>query len=155
MRLWLLYAIGAFLCWGCYVPTIHAGQLAIGGKYKGLWAFLLVGAAYVVTAMVIPIAILAANRADPAAVTWPSTRGVSISFLAGVLGAAGALCVILALMNGGTPFSVPPLVFAGAPIVASLVAIGLHPPRSVDVRYFLGIGLAAAGAALVLRYKPS
>jgi uncharacterized membrane protein len=106
--------------------------------------------------MLVPAALLAA-RGDLSAL--PGAKGISISILAGVLGAAGALCVILALMNGGTPATVPPIVFAGAPIVASIVAMLLHPPAggvaSIKPQYFIGILLAAAGAAMVLRYKPA
>ncbi|MDX2198045.1 MAG: hypothetical protein SF069_03635 [Phycisphaerae bacterium] len=153
---WLLFAIGAFLCWGAYVPTIHSGQLAIGGKSKALWAFLFVGVAYFLTAVLVPAGLLA-SRGDLAVV--PGAKGVGVSILAGVLGAGGALCVILALMNGGTPASVPPIVFAGAPIVASIVAMALHPPKSglsgINPLYFVGILLAAGGAALVLRFKPA
>ena len=156
MKLWLLFAIGAFLCWGAYVPTIHSGQLAIGGKSRALWAFLFVGVAYFLTALLVPAAMLAA-RGD--LTLFPGAKGIGISVLAGVLGAAGALCVILALMNGGTAQSVPPIVFAGAPIVASIVAMALHPPAgglsAIKPQYFLGILMAAAGAALVLRYKPA
>lgn len=154
MHAWLLFAIAAFLCWGAYVPTIHAGQLAIGGKYRGMWAFLFVGVAYFLTAVLVPAAILMANRAEVGA--WPSGKATGISILAGVLGAGGALCVILSLLNDGQPHTVPPIVFAGAPIVASLVAMLMHPPKgSVNPLYFVGILLAAAGAAMVLKFKPS
>jgi hypothetical protein len=64
--------------------------------------------------------------------------------------------VILALMYGGTPTTVPPLVFAGAPLVATLIGMALHrPSQAPSPLFFVGIVLAAAGAALVLRYKPT
>jgi uncharacterized membrane protein len=152
MQLWLWFVLAVVLCWGAYVPTIHAGQLAIGGANRSLWSFLIVGLAYFLVAVLVPGVMLAAR--DGFAV-FPSTRGFSVSFLAGVLGAVGALCVILALMNGGSPQTVPPLIFGGAPIVATLVAMALHrPERTPDIRFFIGIGLAACGAAMVLYYKP-
>lgn len=150
---WLIFVLMTILCWGAYVPTIHEGQSAIGGRSRGLWAFLFVGAAYFLTAVLAPVALLAA-RGDLAAV--PPAKGWQISLLAGVLGAIGALGVILALMYGGTPTTVPPLVFAGAPIIATLIGMALHRPAQMpSPLFFVGIVLAATGAALVLRYKPS
>jgi len=153
MNSWLWFVLLTILCWGSYVPAIHEGQSAIGGKNRALWAFLFVGVAYCLVAVLVPAGLLAA-RQD--LVNIPNLKGSTISVIAGVLGAVGALGVILALMNGGTPKTVPPLVFAGAPIMATLVALALHPPKSIpDLRFFLGILLAAGGAALVLRYKPA
>jgi drug/metabolite transporter (DMT)-like permease len=153
MKLWAWFVLGTILCWGAYVPAIHAGQRAIGGRAPGLWAFLLVGAAYVLVAVLAPLGLLAWQRelGQP-----PSARGAGIALLAGALGALGALFVILALRSGGTPLTVPPLVFAGAPVVATLIALLLHPPaRAPTWPFFVGIALAAVGAALVLRFKPA
>lgn len=153
MKPWLWFVATTIVCWGAYVPAIHAGQKGIGGRSAGLWAFLLVGLAYFLVAVLAPLALLA-SRQELA--TLPPPRGAGVALFAGVLGALGALCVILALMTGGTPLTVPPLVFAGAPIVATLVGLALHPPGVVpDWRFLLGIVLAACGAALVLRYKPA
>jgi hypothetical protein len=78
------------------------------------------------------------------------------STLAGVLGALGAVGVILALTNGGAPMTVPPLVFLGAPIMSVIVASVLHPPKAwPQWPFYVGIVLAAAGASLILRYKPA
>lgn len=151
---WLWFVVATILAWGSYVPLIHAGQMAIGGKFKGIWAFLFVGFAYFLTAVLLPIGYLWFNRAELG--DWPNAKGATISLIAGILGAVGALGVIFALMSGGTPKTVPPLVFAGAPIMATIVAIAMHPPKgSISPMFFVGILLAAAGAGLVLRYKPS
>ena len=153
MKMYLWFVLLTVLCWGAYVPAIHEGQLAIGGKNRALWAFLFVGLAYCLTAVVVPVVMLA-TRQDLA--NFPNTKGWGIALLAGVLGARGALGVILALMNGGTPRDVPPLVFAGAPIVATLIGFLLHKPASAPPwQFFAGIVMAAAGAAMVLRYKPA
>lgn len=151
--MWLLFVAMTILCWGSYVPLIHAGQNAIGGSARGLWAFTLVGVAYFLVAVLAPLGLLALNG-DLSSV--PPVSRMWLGLLAGALGAVGALGVILALRSGGTPITVPPMVFAGAPIVATCIGMLLHRPSGTpDVRFFLGILLAAAGAALVLRYKPS
>jgi hypothetical protein len=150
---WIWFVIMTIVCWGAYVPTIHEGQNAIGGKGRALWAFLLVGVAYFLVACVGPLLLLV-SRGELSPL--PSSKGTWVSILAGVLGAAGAFGVILALMNGGKPTTVPPLVFAGAPIVATFIAMLLHrPTRLPEWPFYLGLVMAATGAAMVLRFKPS
>jgi hypothetical protein len=49
-----------------------------------------------------------------------------------------------------------PLVFAGAPIVNVLVSMAIHPPKqAINPMFVVGFGLASAGAALVLYYRPT
>jgi len=147
----LLFALGAVLCWGAYVPTLHHGQLGFG-RNSALRAFLFVGVAYFLVAVIVPGVLLLA-KLEPAEFV---ARGVRFSTVAGVLGAAGALCVILALKTGGRPIFVAPLVFAGAPIVNTLVTmVWDKPTRAAGGWFYVGIVLAAVGAALVLRFKPS
>ena len=48
-----------------------------------------------------------------------------------------------------------PLVFAGAPLVNVLFSMWLHPPKtSPNPLLYLGFVLAAAGAGMVLYFKP-
>ena len=150
---WLFFVLGAALSWGSYVPTIHHGQLALpAGANRALKAFLFVGLAYFLVAVVVPGAIMAA-RPDNAGF---SRQGMIVSIFAGALGALGALCVIFALRSGGKPIYVAPLVFAGAPLVNVVVSVIWDRSLKVpDWRFLLGIVLAAVGAALVLRYKPA
>ncbi|MCG3178556.1 MAG: hypothetical protein BIFFINMI_00884 [Phycisphaerae bacterium] len=147
----LLFVAMAVLFWGAYVPMIHHGQTGFA-RPSPLHAFLFVGVAYFLTAVLAPIALLWLT--DIEAPAW-AARGIGLSTLAGVCGAVGALGVILALKTGGRPTWVAPMVFAGAPIVASLVAIAWdRPARSPSVWYWVGIFVAAGGAAMVLRFKP-
>lgn len=150
--LWLLFVVGAALSWGAYVPTIHHGQLGFGEPKGPFRAFLFVGLAYFLLAVIVPGAMLAAG-AEPR--VFPA-KGMSMSTLAGVLGALGALCVIFALKSGGKPFYVAPLVFAGAPVINVVISmIWDRPSKAINPMFWLGIGLAAAGAFLVLRFKPA
>lgn len=148
--LWLAFVVGAILSWGAYVPFIHEGQVHLG---RGpLRAFLCVGAAYFLTAVVVPGLLLALGAEE----TRFTSKGAFYATVAGVLGAAGALCVIFALKLGGKPVVVAPLVFAGAPIVNALVSMAWHRPATPPkVWFYVGMVLAAVGAALVLRYKPN
>ncbi len=150
MKLWLLFVLGAILSWGCYVPLMHEGQTLLkGGAVR---AFLCVGLAYFLTAVLIPLGLLGA-KVEP----WAFNReGTRFAFIAGAAGAAGALFIIMALMWGGTPLFVAPLVFAGAPIVNVLVSMTWHRPKTTpEVWFYVGLMLAAVGAGLVLRFKPA
>ena len=142
--------------WGVYGIFLHSGQMgmkdAVNGRYK---AFLFVGLAYFLTAVLAPLALLVVRGAD-----WNYPRGgMWWSLLAGIVGAIGAFCVLLAFGAKGTPAVVMAIVFAGAPIVNALVAILQHPPQggwsSIKPQFFVGIALAALGGCLVTYYKPT
>lgn len=154
--LWLVFVVMTVATWGCYVPTIHKGQELLGGgkpSLGGLRAFLCVGGAYFVTAVVIPAILLWYAKVEP---TKFELKGTTVAFLAGVLGAVGALGIILAIKNGGHPLYVAPLVFAGAPIVNVFISMGIHPPdHKPSPIFYLGLIMAALGAGIVLWSKPA
>ena len=154
--LWLGYALMTVMFWGLYGIFLHIGQMnmedPINGRYK---AFLFVGIAYFLTAVLAPL-ILLALRCE----SWSfPIKGITFSLIAGIVGAAGAFCVLLAFGAKGTPSVVMSIIFAGAPIINAIVAIALHPPtdglKSIRLPFFIGIVLAALGGFLVTMYKPS
>ncbi|MHC4289857.1 MAG: hypothetical protein ACYSSK_07385 [Planctomycetota bacterium] len=153
--MWLTYALMTVLFWGLYGIFLHAGQIGMGdpvnGRYK---SFLFVGVAYFLTAIVAPALMLIVRDASW---TFPA-KGLSMSLVAGLVGAAGAFCVLLAFGAKGSPASVMTIIFAGAPIVNAIVALLLHPPqggvKSIPLPFFAGIILAVFGASLVIMYKP-
>lgn len=151
---WLMFVIGTILTWGAYIPTIHSGQLGFGDPKGPLRAFMFVGVTYFLMALIVPGVLVFYAKWEPA--VFP-VRGMAMSTAAGIFGALGALGVILALVTGGMDNAklVPPLVFAGAPIMSVVVNMFLHPPKAPPVwQFYVGILLAACGAALVLRFKP-
>lgn len=151
MKLWLLFVGITILCWGAYVPTIHHGQKALGAN-SALRAFLFIGLAYFLMAVVV-LVYLVLTKSEPMNFT---SGGVGVSTLAGILGAIGALGVVLAIKNGGMPLIVAPLVFAGAPIVNTLVSMAWDRPKNApSIWFYLGILLACSGAAMALRFKPA
>src|SRR6266850_1050061 len=156
---WLLYALLTVACWGVYGVLLHTGTLSMADPVNGrIKAFLLVGVAYFLTAVLAPIAFLAAKSAPLTFWNYPS-KGVWWSLLAGIVGAIGALGVLLAFGAKGTPAVVMTIVFAGAPIVNAVVAIVQHPPAGgwggIKPQFFLGIALAALGAGMVMYFKPN
>ncbi|MDP6538588.1 MAG: hypothetical protein QF903_11275 [Planctomycetota bacterium] len=153
--LWLTFALMTVVTWGLYGVLLHTGQAAMGdpvnGRYK---AFLWVGIAYFLIAVVGPVVLLVGAKSD-----WAmSGGGIAWSLLAGTSGAVGAFCVLLAFGARGHPAAVMSIIFAGAPIVNALVALAIHPPAgglaSLRWQFVCGIALAALGGTLVTLYKP-
>jgi hypothetical protein len=154
-NLWLAYALATVLSLGLYGVLLHLGQLGMGDPAHGrIKAFLCVGIAYVLVAVLAPLGILVAAKASWA---FPG-KGLVFSILAGVAGAIGALCVLLAFGAKGNPAVVMSIVFAGAPVVNAVVALLVHPPAgglaSVRWQFVAGVILAALGGLLVMRYRP-
>jgi drug/metabolite transporter (DMT)-like permease len=152
---WLIFALMTVVSWGLYGIFLHSGQVAMKDQSNGLFkAFLFVGLAYFLTAVLAPLGMLATRKADW---TFPSA-GMGWSLLAGLVGAAGAFCVLLAFGAKGRPVVVMSIVFAGAPIVNAIVAMYLNPPEggmgAIKWQFYLGILLAAVGGCLVTFFKP-
>lgn len=153
----LLFVAGAALSWGIYVPTVHVAAQSLKSNLR---AFLFVGVAYFLVAVLVPALFIFVLKHDPTAKGSPNFNLVPMlwGIGAGVAGAVGALCVIFAVTNAGKggAIYVAPLVFAGAPIINTIATITyFHPVKTLpDWRFFLGLLLAALGAAMVMIYKP-
>ncbi len=152
---WLYFSFLTVASWGTYGIFLHSGQVAMGdaanGRYK---AFLFVGIAYFITAVLAPLAVLIFNKA-----TWAfPVKGMWLSLIAGTVGAIGAFGVLLAFGAKGTPPVVMSIIFAGAPVVNAVIALTMHPPAggwgSIKPQFYAGILLAALGGTLVTLYKP-
>lgn len=149
----ILSIAGTALCWGSYGPTLHQGQARMGGSR--LRPFICVGVMYFFLAIVVPLFVLA-SWSDKG--SWTVFGGMW-SFLAGALGALGALGIILAFNAGGRPIFVMPLVFGGAPVVNTLTSSVWSYLRTgqwatIGNLFLLSLGLAIAGAAMVLVFAP-
>ena len=147
--LWILFALGAALSWGLYGPVLHRGQVELGGS--PMRALLCVGVAYFLIGVLVPIASLSSQGG----LGGFNMKGSTAALIGGALGAAGAICIIFAFKNGGLPTYVMPLVFAGAPLVNVFFSMWQHPPKtSPNPLLYVGFLLAAAGAGMVLYFKP-
>jgi drug/metabolite transporter (DMT)-like permease len=157
MKMWLVFVLLAGLCWGTYVPLIAQGGKEMKSSYAG---FLCVGVAYFLIAILFPLGVFWARG------SFPNFTGAGVAFatLAGVAGALGALCVIVAVFEyNGPRIFVGPLIFALAPVINTLVSLLWHPtPESSfsfgiknvpDWKLFVGIVLTGLGAFLVLYSK--
>ena len=160
---WLLYALLTVATWGVYGILLHTGQTEMADKVNGRYmAFLYVGIAYVLVAVIAPIIVLKANGGRIDFWAYPP-EGLKWSLIAGTAGAIGAFGVLLAFGAAPNPKTayipvVMSIIFAGAPIVNALVSMVKHPPEggvaAVKWPFWLGIALAAVGGALVTKFKP-
>ncbi len=154
----LLFVAGAALSWGVYVPLVHGAAVKLQSNLR---AFLFVGVAYFLVAVLVPMLLIFVLKYDPTAKAAPNFNGVPIlwGIMAGVAGALGALFVIFAATNAGASgvIYVAPLVFAGAPIINTFATIYyFHPVKTTpDWKFFLGLGFAVVGAAMVMLFKPA
>jgi hypothetical protein len=146
---WTLFVLGAVLSWGIYGPMLHKGQVLLANPLRAL---LCVGIAYVLVAVLVPSAVLGTSG-EMRGFNGP---GVVAATAGGMLGALGAVCIIYAFRAGGMPSYVMALVFAGAPLVNVIVSALMHPPKTApNPLLYAGYLLAALGAGLVLRYRPT
>lgn len=161
---WLIYTMLTVLSWGVYGILLHKGQTLMRApgdaaadpailRYK---AFLFVGVAYFLTAVLAPLFLLMSKGQ---AFSGYTSSGAWWSLIAGIAGAIGAFGVLLAFGAKGTPPVVMSIVFAGAPLINALVGSLLHPPKDgwghVNPLFFVGILLAVSGGYLVARYNPA
>jgi hypothetical protein len=163
MKWWLFFALLTVLMWGTYGIFLHSGSMGMKGANSGPMAveiarykaFLWVGLAYFLIAIIGPMVFLMVKGAD-----WSMpAKGIGWSFLAGTVGAFGALFVLVAFgQPGGLPPNVMSIVFAGAPVVNAVVHFSLHPPKGgiqwAHSPFYAGILLAAVGGFLVAQYNP-
>ncbi len=161
---WILFALLTVLSWGVYGVILHKarGLMPMGAEtpHAGLKAFLFVCIAYAL------IGVAAAFLLKWRGSNWSFTGdGITWSLIAGGAGALGAFTLILALgaaapfYKGAAAAAVMPIVFGGAPVVNTLVAMTLHPPeggwKSLPLPFILGCVLAASGAFLVAKFAPA
>lgn len=152
---WLAFALLTVASWGVYGIFLHTGQMNMQDPVNGrMKAFLFVGIAYFLVAVLAPILMLALSGAN-----WSyPMKGMVWSLIAGVVGAVGAFGVLLAFGAKGNPAVVMTIVFAGAPVVNAIVALVQHPPAggwgTIRAPFWIGMIFAIVGGALVTKYKP-
>jgi hypothetical protein len=160
---WLFFALLTVVSWGIYGVFLHKGQVGMADQNNGRYmAFLYVGIAYFLVAVLGPIVVLKLQGGRLDFWSYPA-KGLWWSLIAGIVGAIGAFGVLLAFGAAPQPKSayvpvVMSIIFAGAPIVNAFTSIATHPPAGgfagIKWQFWLGILLAAAGGALVSKFKP-
>ena len=146
---WTIFVAGAVLCWGAYGTFLYLGQTQLGNPLKAL---LCVGGAYFLVGVLLPFVMLSSTGQ----LSDFNSSGVITATIGGILGAAGAACIIWAFKSGGMPFYVMPLVFGGAPLVNVGLSMIIHPPKSaISPMLYVGFLFVSLGAAMVLYFRPT
>ena len=152
--IFLLFVAITFCCWGIYGPLLHVGQAGMGadGQLSSLRPFICVGIAYFLIAVIFPIFMLTTREEQG---HW-SLTGFVWSFIAGAVGAIGALGIILAFKFHGKPVYVMPIVFGCAPVVNTLVTMWMsRTVKNASLLFYVAVATVAIGAAGVLTFKPA
>ena len=157
---WYIWALMTVICWGTYGVCMHTGSMKMESPEHGrIMAFLWVGLAYFLTAVIAPIIILKLKGGPIDFWAYPA-KGWQWSLIAGTLGAIGALGVLLAFGAAPKPTVayvpvIMSIIFAGAPIVNAIVNTTMaNAWGNVSAPFILGIVLAAVGGFLVTKYVP-
>src|SRR5512138_1464891 len=101
---WLYFVVGAVLTWGAYVVTIDYGRTRLAAGVPrthmanaAMRAFLFIGLAYFVMAVIVPGIYLKMFPIPEGQDPGFNLGGSILSTVAGILGAAGALCIVFAV----------------------------------------------------------
>ncbi|MGD9720232.1 MAG: hypothetical protein AB7O59_07630 [Pirellulales bacterium] len=145
----ILFTLMTAFSWGTYGPTLHRGQMGMGGSR--LRPLLCVGVSYFLIAVIVPTLLLMGWQ-EPGRFTF---SGTVWSLLGGTAGALGALGIILAFTFGGKPIFVMPLVFGGAPVINTFVSVTQSGQwGDLHAMFYAGLIVVAAGAVTVLVFAP-
>ena len=151
----VLCALCVALCWGMYGPTLTNARAPSDASVK--WGpfkpYLFIGIAYVVVAIIGGSVMMRTAFNDNFDYTGPYFPAMKWGFLAGLLGALGALGLTFALTKaGGKPAYVMPIVFGGAVTVNAIASyLKFHEGNPM---MFLGMGLVAVGICLTAYNTP-
>jgi drug/metabolite transporter (DMT)-like permease len=152
---WLSFTLLTVACWGTYGIFLATGSESMHDPANGrIKAFLFVGIAYFLAAVLAPLLILVLSGAN-----WNyPVKGMTLSLVAGIVGAIGALGALLAFGAKGNPVTVMTIIFAGAPVLNAIIAMIIKPPAggysTVNPLFWVGLVLAIGGGYLVGKFKP-
>ena len=151
----ILFALGTALFWGCYGPTIGNAQSKLWSPFK---PYVFIGLAYVFLAIIGGL-IAMRIKGDSFSYSGDHFAAAKWGFLAGCLGALGALCITSAMMiSKGNALLVMPIVFGGAVSVTAIISITaayrLHGHVTNNPLLWIGMVLVVTGIVLVANNTP-
>lgn len=147
-------ALCVALCWGLYGPTLSNAR-ALNREWGPFKPYLFIGVAYLVIAIVggsLMMKFAYNDNFDYSGKFFPAMKW---GFLAGCLGALGALGLTFALTKaGGKPAYVMPIVFGGAVTVNAIAAYFIHRGETINPLMWVGMLLVAVGICLTAGFTP-
>lgn len=153
----ILFALGTALFWGMYGPTIGNAQVKLPPPdgWSPFKPYVFIGVAYLVIAIVGGL-IAMQFKGDTFSYSGEHFTPAKWGFLAGCLGAGGALCLTTAMMlSKGNAALVMPIVFGGAVSVTALYsAWKLSGHVEISPMLWVGMALVVIGVVIVARNTP-
>ena len=140
------------LCWGLYGPTLTNAR-APAREWGPFKPYVFIGVAYLVIAIIGGAVMMRTAFNDNFDYTGDYFPAAKWGFLAGSLGALGALFLTFALTKaGGAPAYVMPIVFGGAVTVNAVAAyVKFHEGHPL---MWVGMALVAVGICLTAWKTP-
>ena len=152
----IAFAVATACFWGTYGPALGKAR---GTEWSPFKPYMFIGVAYLVWGVIGGLICmkLFGDSFSFAGSHYPAAKW---GFLAGSLGAFGALCLTAAVFYAvagkhGGPALVMPIVFGGATMVNAIVDLLLMKERpNVNPLLWVGMLLVMAGIVLVRMYTP-
>ncbi len=153
----ILFALGTALFWGLYGPTIGNAHSKVPPPegWSPFKPYVFIGIAYLVLAIGGGM-IAMQMKGDTFSYSGAHFSPAKWGFLAGCLGAAGAICLTSAMMiSKGNALLVMPIVFGGAVSITALVsAYRLREHVTIHPMLWVGMALVVTGIVIVARNTP-
>ncbi|MEZ6056641.1 MAG: hypothetical protein R3C01_08050 [Planctomycetaceae bacterium] len=152
----ILFAVATAIFWGLYGPALGKAR---GPEWSPFKPYVFIGVAYMVWGIVggaVAMKVLGDNFSFSGSQSPSAIWG----FLAGSLGAFGALTLTYAMFKAKNAGLVMPIVFGGAVSVTAITSLVMlragssQPGHGADPRLWVGMLLVAAGIVLVAMYTP-
>lgn len=138
----IIFAVATAIFWGLYGPALGKARTPGETPFK---PYIFIGLAYLIWGMLGGALAVKATGGDfafkPAAINW--------GFIAGSLGAFGALTLTFAMFKARDASLVMPVVFGGATMVSALIGILQNREHAVPPMQILGFVLVVVGVVLV------
>ncbi len=147
----ILFALGTAICWGLYGPVLQNARSS-ENAWSPFKPYVFIGVAYVVCA-IFGGGMGMKARGDSFNFFGSQSPAMIWGFLAGTLGALGALSLTNAMLSGGKPLFVMPIVFGGAVSITAIVST-VRIRQSVSPVLWVGMTLVVVGIVLVAMYTP-
>ncbi len=140
----LFFAIATAIFWGLYGPALGKARTPGETPFK---PYVFIGLAYLIWGLIGGIAAVKLSGESlsfkPESIRW--------GFIAGTLGAFGALTLTMAMFQAKDARLVMPVVFGGATAISAITAAILAKQSHVPPLQILGFALVIVGIVLIQR----
>ena len=154
----ILFAVLTAFFWGIYGPALgNARSSAKPPEWSAFKPYVFIGVAYLVWACVGGAAAIAKFDKGNFSFSGIYFPAMKWGFLAGSLGAFGALTLTFAVMNAGKagagPGLVMPIVFGGAVCVTAITQYLMFKSKGAHFEPMLGVGMLLVAVGIVIVAK--